>query len=344
MNATISDQETMQSMASAPELEMVRAEPLFVDRDLPLVVRPAVPGASVAAWAASHGDLISSYLLKHGGILLRGFGLATTVDFEAALRAIAGELLEYRERSSPRSAVGEKVYTSTDYPPDQPIFLHNENSYQMTWPKRIYFFCATPPSTGGETPIADTRRVYARIDPEIRERFESKGWTYVRNFGDGMGLPWQTVFQTQSREKVEEHCRNNGIEVEWKDGGRLRTRARRRVAARHSESGDMTWFNHATFFHVSTLAEPYREALLEEFAEEDLPANTYYGDGTPIEAEVLEHLRAAYQAEAVSFPWELGDLLILDNMLVAHGRAPYAGPRKILVGMSHPCSWSDQGS
>jgi hypothetical protein len=76
--------------------------------------------------------------------------------------------------------------------------------------------------------------------------------------------------------------------------------------------------------------------MVAEFSDGDLPANTYYGDGSPIEPEVLDHLRAAYHAETVSFPWQQGDLLMLDNMLVAHGRAPYAGARQILVGMSEP--------
>jgi alpha-ketoglutarate-dependent taurine dioxygenase len=106
--------------------------------------------------------------------------------------------------------------------------------------------------------------------------------------------------------------------------------------SRHPRTGELVWFNHATFFHVSTLEPTLRDSMLAEFPEGELPANTYYGDGSPIEPEVLDHLRAAYHAETVSFPWQAGDLLLLDNMLVAHGRAPYAGPRQILVGMAEP--------
>jgi alpha-ketoglutarate-dependent taurine dioxygenase len=95
-------------------------------------------------------------------------------DFDRAVRAISGDLLEYRERSSPRHAVAGKIYTSTDYPPSEPIFLHNENSYQKTWPMRIFFFCNVQPAVGGETPIADTRRVYERIDPAVRDQFAAK--------------------------------------------------------------------------------------------------------------------------------------------------------------------------
>jgi alpha-ketoglutarate-dependent taurine dioxygenase len=161
---------------------------------------------------------------------------------------------------------------------------------------------------------------------------------YVRNFGDGFGLAWQDVFQTADKQAVERHCRAKGIETEWKEGDRLRTRAVRRALARHPKTGELVWFNHATFFHLSTLEPTVRQALLEEFEESELPTNTYYGDGSAIDPEVLEQLRAAYDAEIVRFPWQEGDLLMLDNMLVAHGRAPFSGPRQILVGMAEPVS------
>ncbi|HEY0784094.1 MAG TPA: TauD/TfdA family dioxygenase [Thermoanaerobaculia bacterium] len=326
---------------SVSQQSLVQEGSLFPDNRLPLLVRPGMPGVSLSSWAENNRDWIASRLADYGGILFRGFDLPAVADFDRAVQAISGDLLEYKERSSPRHAVAGKIYTSTDYPPDQPIFLHNENSYQKVWPLRIFFYCLIPSATGGETPIADTRRVYERIDPEIRDRFIAKKWMYVRNFGDGFGLPWQSVFQTDNKAEVEAHCTRNNIQFEWKEGDRLRTRAVRRAATPHPLDGQMVWFNHATFFHVSTLTPAIREALLEEFGEEDLPANTYYGDGSRIEPEVLDHLRACYAAETVAFPWQQGDLLMLDNMKVAHARAPFTGERKILVGMSHPQSLDD---
>ena len=70
--------------------------------------------------------------------------------------------------------------------------------------------------------------------------------------------------------------------------------------------------------------------------EEDLPTNTYYGDGSAIEPSVLAELQAAYQQEMVTFSWEKGDVLMLDNMLSIHARQPFVPPRKILVGMAEP--------
>jgi alpha-ketoglutarate-dependent taurine dioxygenase len=315
---------------------LVKSSRLDGGRRLPLVFKPAVGGLDAAGWAAANREMIEAKLAEHGGILFRGFGVTTPEQFAAFIRALSDRLLEYAERSSPRTQVGEHVYTSTDYPAAHPIFVHNENSYQRAWPLKVFFCCETPAERGGETPIADCRGVYARIEPRVRERFRESGWMYVRNFGDGLGLPWRTVFQTGDRRAVEEHCRRNEIECEWKEGDRLRLRAVRAAVTRHPLTGEEVWFNHATFFHVSTMEPEVREALLAEFAEEDLPTNSFYGDGSPIEPEVLEALREAYRRETVTFTWRRGDVMLLDNMLAAHGRAPYAGPRRILVGMAEP--------
>ena len=113
------------------------------------------------------------------------------------------------------------------------------------------------------------------------------------------------------------------------------------MIAKHPRTGVETWFNHLTFFHVSTLPPSVRDAVLAEFEDHDLPNNTYHGDGSPIEPEVMEHLRAIYHRQTVSFPWQEGDVLLLDNLLVAHGRNPFQGARKVVVGMSDPVSWSD---
>lgn len=316
----------------------IREGLLDQDQALPLLLDAEKAGTNLREWAAAHRQEIETKLLDHGGILFRGFELSGVEEFEQFIAALSGEALEYKERSSPRSQVSGNIYTSTDYPPDQPIFLHNENSYQHTWPQKIAFYSVIAAETGGETPIADVRKIYQQLPDGVREPFERLGWMYVRNFGDGFGLPWETVFQTEDRQAVEDYCRANGIEPAWKDDGRLRTRAVRPAVTDHPVTGEKVWFNHATFFHVTTLEEGIREMLLEEFEEEDLPTNTFYGDGSRIDEEALQVLRQAYADNTVMFPWQVGDVLLLDNMLVAHGRSPFTGDRKVVVGMAEPRS------
>ena len=159
---------------------------------------------------------------------------------------------------------------------------------------------------------------------------------YARNYGDGLDLSWQNVFQTANKSEVAEYCRQVGIEFEWTSDNRLRTRQLCQAVATHPQVGERVWFNQAHLFHISSLEPDVRESLLLSFREEDLPRNAYYGDGSRIEDDVLDEIRDVYQQEKVVFAWQEGDILMLDNMLMAHGRTPFIGQRKVLVGMAEP--------
>lgn len=317
-----------------PEAKRIPGPPL------PLVIAPAREDIDVLLWATAQRRLIRELLLCHGGILFRGFARGSVETFSSFVAAVSGEPLPYMEGSSPRHEVADHVYTSTDYPADQRIPLHNELSYSHTWPLRIFFHCVEPPASGGATPVADSRNVYQRISPALRERLEERDYLYVRHFRPNIGIGWRTAFQTDDRAAVERYCAENDIEFTWGARDALTTRQRRPVSAAHPETGEMTWFNHLTFFNVSTLDPMVAKALLS-MGKENLPNNTYYGDGAEIEPAVLDELRTAYEAETVVIPWEEGDIMMLDNMLVAHGRQPYTPPRHIVVGMAEP--WSRFG-
>ncbi|MBG1266522.1 TauD/TfdA family dioxygenase [Nostoc sp. WHI] len=312
---------------------LVKISFLNPDQKLPLVVEPMVEGLNLHSWATSNREFIESQLLQYGGLLFRNFNVNGSSDLEALIRILSGEPLEYRERSSPRRAIAGKIYTSTEYPAEQKIAMHCENSYQENWPMRIFFHCITPAAIGGETPIADTRKVFNRIDPQIRQRFIEKKVMYIRNYYDFLGLPWQTVFQTADKAEVEEYCQKNDIEVEWLEGGHLRTKVVREPILKHPQTGEDVWFNHAMFFHISTLEPEIQEGLLLAFQEDELPTNSFYGDGTPLEDSIVEELREHYEQEMALVLWQQGDVLMLDNMLAAHGRRPYSGSRQVLVGM-----------
>jgi alpha-ketoglutarate-dependent taurine dioxygenase len=315
---------------------LIKSDWLGLEGKLPLVVRPATDGVDLVAIAPSLRAFFIEKLVLCGAILLRGFNLLTPESFEQFIASVSGDLMSYRERSSPRTAIFDRVYTSTEYPANLTIFPHNENSYAHTWPAKIFFFCVEAPAAGGETPLVDCTRVYRRIGEGTRERFTLKNVLYVRNFGRGVRMDWRTVFQADDRKTVEECCREAGYEVEWMPGDRLRTRRVGCAVVNHPVTGEPVWFNHAAFFHVSTLDPAIRDALRSQYHKDDLPNNTYYGDGGEIEPETLDEIRDAYWNEAVVFPWRCGDVLMVDNMRVAHGRNPFSGPRKVLVGMSEP--------
>lgn len=275
-------------------------------------------------------------LAAHGAVLLRGFDIGGVDGFAAVVRQLSGEPLEYSERSSPRSTIKGNVYTSTDYPAGEEIFLHNENSYQSSWPRLLYFHCVREAETLGATPLADIRKVLQLIDPEVREEFARRRWMAVRTFHEGFGTDWRQVFNTDDRAEVEAHCRAKDLEFEWLGDGGLRTRGIRDAVHTHPDTGETVWFNHITFFHHTTLAPDVQAGLLELFGEEELPSNTYYGDGGSVPADVMDHLRSCYRAASTRFDYRADDVLIVDNMLAAHGREPFTGPRKIAVAMAEP--------
>jgi alpha-ketoglutarate-dependent taurine dioxygenase len=322
---------------------LIRIERVTPGDTLPLVIRPAVPGLRLLDWGARSRDLIETGLARKGAILFRGFEVNGVPEFEQVVSTVSGELLDYSYRSTPRSLVSGKIYTSTEYPASQSIPLHNEMAYSRSWPMRIWFYCVTAAERGGETPIADSRRVFQRMDRRIRQRFIEREVLYVRHYGEGLDLSWENVFQTTSRSEVEAYCRGAGIEWQWGDAGRLRTRQRCQAVATHPKTGETVWFNQAHLFHVSSLEAEVRRSLVSTVNPGDLPRNAYYGDGTEIDDSSLSEIRTCYRQEAVVFPWQEGDVLMLDNMLTAHGREPFVGRRRVVVGMAEPFGSAELG-
>src|ERR1044072_8443716 len=308
------------------------------DSALPLLVEAISSVTDLVEWATWHREEVEMRLRESGGILFRGFRIEGPEKLEALIRSFSGRLLDYSYRSTPRTVVSGKISPSTESPAHQTIPLHNENAYAHDWPMKIWFFSLQCAVNGGETPLADSRRVYKRIPRNVRERFERLGVTYVRNYGSGFDLPWQEVFPTTSRTDVEVFCAATGIQFEWLLDDRLRTRQTCRAVASHPTTAEMVWFNQAHLFHVSRLQAEVREALLSVFSEEDLPRNVYYGDGSAIDPADLDCICEAYEQEKIVFPWSTGDVLLLDNMLAAHGRHPFTGARKVVVGMAEPYS------
>jgi alpha-ketoglutarate-dependent taurine dioxygenase len=314
-------------------LDPSRGLPLLVEADASEAADPNF----LISWYRDNEEEMERKLLEHGAILFRGFGVNTPSAFARVTRSISSGLQECVEENVPRTKLSSGVYTSTEYPPEYMLSMHSEYSYSHHWPRRLFFCCITAAQIGGETPIADNREVLKDLDPEIVDEFRRKQVKYLRNLhsGQGFGLPWQTAFQTTDRAVVEEYCRSSGIELRWReDGGPSLSQTLAGIVT-HPKTGDEVWFNQAPQFHPSDYPEEIFKSVLAVYkAEDDLPQNVRFGDDSPIDVDVLRQVREAMKNRAVVFPWQEGDLLVLDNVLVSHGRMPFTGPRKILVAMS----------
>jgi len=315
-----------------PQGDLVKMEWLNPGQALPLVVKPAIDDLNLIEWANNNRELLEAKLLEHGAILFRGFKVDSVKKFEKFAQTICPELFgEYGDL--PREGVGGHVYRSTPYPPDKAILFHNESSHLHRWPLKILFYCVQAATEGGETPIVDCQQLFQRIAPDVRERLTKKKLMYVRNYSDGLDVGWQTFFRTTQRSVVEDYCRSAAIDFEWKPDNSLRTRQIRPAVTKHPTKGNEVFFNQLQLHHASCLEPSVRESFRSMFQDDELPRNVYYGDGSPIEDEVVHEILEAYRESAVSFLWQEGDILALDNMLTAHGRYPFAGSRKIVVAM-----------
>jgi alpha-ketoglutarate-dependent taurine dioxygenase len=132
---------------------------------------------------------------------------------------------------------------------------------------------------------------------------------------------------------VENYCRRAAIEFEWKDDNGLRIRQLCPAVVKHPQTGELVFFNQIQLHHISCLPESVRHSLNSIVDEENFPRNVYYADGSPIEDSVIRHLTELYDTLAVGFSWQERDVLMLNNMLVAHSRNPFSGPRKIVVAL-----------
>ena len=312
--------------------EFVKTSFLNERLTLPLVVTPLSEDVEVEVWSANNRKTIDNWLTEHGAILFRGFKINSVQEFERFSKAVIDDLFSDNGEHT-RKSVSGSVYTPVFYPAERQLLWHNENSFNQRWPAKIAFCCLKPPASGGETPIVDSRAVYRLTHPRVREAFEERSVMYVRNYGDGLGLDWKTVMRVETRDEAERYCKEYVMQYEWKPGDKLRTRSVRPAVIQHPVTGEKSWFNQAQHWHVSCLDQETRTSLSKIYSQEDLPRNCYYGDGSQIEDGDMQSILDIYKQQEVVFPWKAGDILLLDNIMTAHGRNAFEGERQLLVAM-----------
>lgn len=308
------------------------------DVPAPVLVTPAHAHCDLASLLAERAGEIKDDLLEHGALLFRGFAVDSVEKFSAVADQIGSARLNYTYRSTPRTSLGGGVFTATEFPQSQEIPLHCENAYQRDWPMLVAFCCLTPADVGGATPIASMREATQAIGAGLMDEFEHRQVKYVRHYRPYVDLPWETVFQTDDKAEVARFCDSAGIEHEWLDEETLRTGQVCQGVARHPVTGEKLFFNQAHLFHVSSLGEDTAQSMIDMFGADQLPRQSFFGDGSDIPADTLQAVRDGLNRKAYDVAWQRGDVLLLDNMQFAHGRRTFSGPRKIAVTLSNPYS------
>ncbi|MFF4674598.1 TauD/TfdA family dioxygenase [Streptomyces sp. NPDC001279] len=292
------------------------------------------PTPSGLAAFVSNINEISSLLIREKALVFRGFNV-TEDALDPAMSLLLPNRLAYVHGNSPRSKVGSNLYTSTEYPSEFTISMHNELSYAHTWPSRLLFFAAQEPTTGGATPVVDGVTWLESLDPKIREAFAG-GVRYTQNLHDGFGFgkSWQDTFETDDRNEVVTFLNDSNAKWEWQEDGTLRVTQMRPATVRHPVTDVEVWFNQADQWHPAALGDETATELGQLLSEEQLPQSVRFADGSPIPDEYIIEVRDKGLEASIDVDWRTGDLMLIDNVLVGHGRRPFTGPRRVLVAMS----------
>jgi alpha-ketoglutarate-dependent taurine dioxygenase len=306
----------------------------------PPILRAEATG-DAPSWAAEHRDALRAVVAEHGSVLVRGLGLHGTAEIGAVFQRLATGLMAEKEAFAPRRIYSDGVYSSSKWPPNQPMCMHHELSYTLEFPGLMLFACLSAPTDGGATAVADSPTVLDALPTELIKRFEREGWLLTRNYNDEIGASVTEAFGTEDRGTVESYCRANAIEFEWQPDGGLRTRQRRSAVVRHPVTGRRCWFNQIAFLNEWTIAPEIREYLVDVYGADALPFTTRLGNGDPIGEDVVQLLNNVYEANTAREPWQAGDLMLVDNVRTAHSREPFEGPREVLVAMADAVRLAD---
>jgi alpha-ketoglutarate-dependent taurine dioxygenase len=332
--------------------DVVVSTPYAPGEGFPLFVQPKDPAlrddrAAFGAWFRDNKERFDEMLAQAGAIVFRGFPLTDTASFGDLIGHYGSPRFGYAGGSSPRRNLQGRVFESTYTPPDQVIMLHQEMAYLPNWPSRIAFFCRIPSVTGGETFIADMRRVTRTLDPALVGEVEKRGVRYRRNFReaslstgdswlDAVHRSWQTAFDTDDRGAAMAACEAMGLKAEWLDDGSLDTVYRAPGIIAHPRTGEKLWFNH--FATKTICVESIGQMRYDNYerhygSDKARPYNTTFGDGTKISGEQINELYRVLRLCRIGFAWSQGDLMLLDNYITAHGRNEYSGLRDVQVAL-----------
>ncbi len=318
---------------------------------------PKAHGSSLAQVATALEGLRPTLLdriHRQGFLLLRGFPVRTASDFRTVANAIDPDLHRYMGQTD-RAEVQDRIYESTPVPGRFPIPLHSESAYSAYFPRRGLFFCEKPADSGGESWLADTRKVLADLPADLRAKFEARGVRYIRNAPpagawihrlsrltkSGIVKSWPETFGETDREKVTAFGRAHAIPMQWKKGNWLSLDAVLPAVRTHPVTGEKVWFNQAHLYRLRSESHPFLGKIVSLLFNR-LPAfpvmDSRFGNDEPISPEDLATIRDAFHRHLVSIPLLAGDVLYFDNLLVAHGRSPFRGKRRLLA------TFSDYGS
>ncbi len=286
-----------------------------------------------------------------GALLIRDTGLSGPHQFAAFLQAIDFHPHSYVGGTTPRTEYAAGVYSATDLPPNRCILLHQEMAYLDDVPDYVAFYCQEPAEHGQKTNLIGDMRTFTKGLPKsFTRRFRGKRARLRRRLppaSESNGAytdrkSWQESLGTADRREAERVARQRGWELAWTADECLEiTQEPARFFRSHPIHGEL-WCTQALTFQPESLrlaaerdgrqADAERLAHTMAAAPESLH-RMIMEDGTSI---TVEECRAWFRMVCdLETPYALGrgDVIILDNMLTAHGRSTFTGSRRLFAAL-----------
>ena len=286
-------------------------------------------------WVKNEQDGIERTLRDHGAILFRRFPISTAQDFDTFSGVFAYDDFTYEKSFSNavRINLTPRVFTANEAPPDTEIFLHHELAQTHHFPSKIFFCCLSAADVGGATPICRSDLLFAEFrnqHPEWTQKFIDLGLKYTiqmpneNNYESGQGRSWRSTFSVTSRTEAENRLAQLGYSWSWMEDQTLIATTPVMPAVRELPDGSVSFFN-----QVIAVSKGWRKR-------EGFPAPLTFGDGLPINDDILEALTKISLRFTSALKWNSGDVALVDNFRVMHGRHAYSGetPRQIIVNLA----------
>ncbi|MFQ3364079.1 MAG: hypothetical protein ACI883_001052 [Candidatus Azotimanducaceae bacterium] len=284
-------------------------------------------------WVDANREKLSSQLTAHGAILLRGFGIYSDQDFDQLIRRFAWPNFTYADSLSNavRRNRSERVFTANEAPADVSIFLHHEMAQTPVYPSRLLFYCEQAADTGGATPICRSDMLLEglrRQAPEFVAQCVAKGVRYSQtmplhdDLGSGQGRSWSSTLSAPTQSDAETKLTKLGYTWSWQKDQSLSVTTPVLPAVRELADGRSVFFN-----QLIAAFRGWKDA--RNSGEKSIS----FGDGTSIQhADMAVAIKLADEL-SFDIPWQTGDVALVDNFLVMHGRRPFTGTRKVLASL-----------
>lgn len=291
------------------------------------------PLAEILSTLTLHRDELLEQLSIHGAILFRGFPLLTAEDFDQFISAFHLPNFTYSESLSNavRTNRTEKVFTANEAPASVSIFLHHEMAQTPVYPSKLFFFCEQAADSGGATPLCRSDILLDKLegaDPKFVALCERLGVRYSNTMPElddaesGQGRSWHSTLSAESEAAAESKLKELGYEWEWLGNGNLKVTSPVLPAVKVFADGRKVFFNQ--------LIAAFRG--WKDSRNEKSRAITF-GDGSEISQESMATAIALSDELSFDVPWQTGDVALVDNYLVMHGRRPFEGQRRVLASL-----------